>query len=78
MGGEGLTYDDIKSGIQAFSYNVETFEQHEKLSQIIRENFIYPDGISGYRKYYLSMKSYFNFTDYLEINELGNHQKYVS
>ncbi len=35
--GEGLTYDGIKSGIQAFGYNVETFEQHEKISKIISE-----------------------------------------
>lgn len=78
MGGKGLTYDDIKSGMQAFGYSIETFEEHERIWQIIREAFVYPEGIGGRRKYYLSLESYFYFLDYMEINELDHHQKYAS
>ena len=78
MGGDGLTYDDIKSGMQAFGYSVETFEEHERVWQIIREAFVYPEGLGGCRKYYLSLESYFDFIDYMEVNELDNNQKYAS
>ena len=78
MGGEGLTYDDIKSGMQAFGYSIETFEEHERIWQIIREAFVYPEGIGSGRKYYLSLEFYFYFLDYMEINELDNNQKYAS
>lgn len=78
MGGEGLTYDDIKSGMQSFGYSIETFEEHEIIWQFIREYFIYPDGIGGSRKYFLSLESYFYFIDYMETNELEDHQQYAS
>lgn len=78
MGGDGLSFDDIKSGMQAFGYSVETFEEHERIWQIIREAFVYPEGIGGGRKYYLSLESYFDFLDHMEINASDNHQKYAS
>lgn len=78
MGGRGLTYDDLKAEMQAYGYSIETFEEHERIWQIIREAFVYPEGIGGCRKYYLSLESYFNFLDYVEVNELDNRQKYAS
>lgn len=78
MGGEGLTYDDLKSEMQAFGYSIETFEEHERIWQIIREAFVYPEGMGGCRKYYLSLDAFFNFLDYVEVNELENHQEYAS
>lgn len=77
-GGKGLTYDDLKSKMQAFGYRVETLEEHEKIWQVIREAFVYPEGMGGCRKYYLSLDYFFSFLDYVELNELENYQKYAS
>lgn len=74
MGSEGLTYDDIKSEMQSSGYRIDIFEEHQKIWQVIREAFIYPDGIGEKRKYYLSLDSFFNFLDYIELNDSKNPQ----
>ena len=78
MGGDGLTYGDIKSGMQAFGYSIETLEEHERVWKIIRKAFVYPEGLGGCRKYYLSLESYFVFLDYMENNDSEHHQKHAS
>ncbi len=78
MGGRGLTYDELKAEMQAYGYRIETFEEHERIWRIIRKAFVYPEGIGGRRKYYLSLESYFYFLDYVEVNESDNRQKYAS
>jgi hypothetical protein len=73
VGINGLTYNELKSNLQDLGYKIETMEEHQKIWQVIRESFVYPEGIGGNKKYYLSLDSFFNLLDYLELNELENH-----
>lgn len=73
IGNYGLTYNDLKSSLQDLGYQIETIEEHQKIWQLIREAFVYPEGIGGDKKYYLSLDYYFNLLDYLEFDELEIH-----
>jgi hypothetical protein len=74
IGCRGLTYDDIKAGMQAFGYQIETPEEHQKIWQVIREAFVFPEGMGGDKRYYLSLDSFFNLLDYMEFSGLEHHQ----
>ncbi len=78
MSGRGLTYDDLITEKQTYRYSIETFEEHYRIWLIIREAFVYPEGIGECRKYYILLESYLNFLDYVEVNELDKRQKYAS
>jgi hypothetical protein len=78
MGGEGLTYDDLKSNLQEIGYQVTTAEEHQKVWQVIRQTFVYPDGIGGNRKYYLSLESFFYLLDHIDISDLERPSKYAA
>ncbi len=75
MGGEGLTYDDLKLNLQEIGYSVITIQEHQKIWQVIRQAFVYPEGIGGNRKYYLSLESFFYLLDHIEINDLEKSSK---
>ena len=75
MGGEGLTYDDLKSSLQEIGYSVITIQEHQKIWQVIRQAFVYPEGIGGNQKYYLSLESFFYLLDHIEINDLEKSSK---
>ncbi len=78
MGGEGLTYDDLKSNLQDIGYQMITIEEHQKVWQVIRQAFIYPEGIGGNKKYYLSLESFFYLLDHIEINNLAKPSQYAA
>jgi len=78
MGGEGLTYDDLKSNLQEIGYSITTIQEHQKIWQIIRQAFVYPEGIGGNRKYYLSLESFFYLLDHIEIIDLEKSSKYAA
>lgn len=78
MGGEGLTYDDLKANLQEIGYSIITIQEHQKIWQIIRQAFVYPEGIGGNRKYYLSLESFFYLLDHIEINDLEKSSQYAA
>ena len=78
LGGEGLTYEDIRNNLNEMGYQIITTEEHQMVWQIIREAFVYPNGIGTDCKYYLSLESLFYLLDHIEISELEESSQNVA
>ncbi|MDH5481118.1 MAG: hypothetical protein OEX11_10200 [Nitrosomonas sp.] len=78
MGGEGLTYDDLKTNLQIVGYQINTVEEHHKIWQVIRHAFVCPEGIGGDKTYYLSLESFFYLLDYIEGNKSKKSSRHAA
>lgn len=78
LGGGGLTYDDLRTNLQELGYQVITADEHQEIWEIIRESFVYPNGIGGDCTYYLSLESLFYLLDHLETTELEDSSQYAA